>query len=67
MKYFYTMGGNSEGVGNVTPSAEFNFYVDPEAAHVVLQQLEDLGPPVKSTIVPLELCLTNYYSWVIVY
>ena len=27
--------GGSIGLGNVTPAAEFNIYVDPEAAHVV--------------------------------
>ncbi len=32
------MGGSIYSEGNAwTPSAEFNFYVDPEAAHVVLQ------------------------------
>jgi purine nucleosidase len=29
----YVMGG---GVGNITPAAEYNFYVDPEAAKIVL-------------------------------
>jgi inosine-uridine nucleoside N-ribohydrolase len=31
--HLYVMGG---GVGNITPAAEYNFYVDPEAAKVVL-------------------------------
>jgi inosine-uridine nucleoside N-ribohydrolase len=31
---FVLMGGSISG-GNITPAAEFNFYVDPEAAHVV--------------------------------
>jgi purine nucleosidase len=32
VKRLYVMGG---GVGNITPAAEFNFYVDPEAAKIV--------------------------------
>jgi len=32
VKRLYIMGG---GVGNITPAAEFNFYVDPEAAKIV--------------------------------
>ena len=28
------------GVGNITASAEFNFYVDPEAAHTTLSCLK---------------------------
>lgn len=31
----YTMGGAAATLGNVTPAAEFNIYVDPEAANVV--------------------------------
>jgi inosine-uridine nucleoside N-ribohydrolase len=41
--------GGAIGLGNVTPSAEFNIYVDPEAAHEVLSA----GIPV--TLVPLEV------------
>jgi len=34
VKALYVMGG---GVGNITPAAEFNFYVDPEAAKIVVR------------------------------
>lgn len=41
--------GGAIGLGNWTPSAEFNIYADPEAAHEVI----DSGAPV--TLVPLEV------------
>lgn len=43
------MGGAYFEVGNITPSAEFNIYVDPEAADVVMKS----GVPI--TMAPLDL------------
>ncbi len=43
------MGGAYFEVGNITPAAEFNIYVDPEAADTVF------GSGVKLTVMPLDL------------
>jgi len=37
LKEIFIMGGNIEGMGNVTPTGEFNFLADPEAAYTVLR------------------------------
>jgi len=51
IKQIVLMGG-SIGLGNITPSAEFNIYVDPEAAQIVFKS----GLPV--VMVPLEVTHT---------
>ena len=43
------MGGAYFEVGNITPTAEFNIYVDPEAAEIVLKSGADI------TIMPLDV------------
>ncbi|XP_035791995.1 uncharacterized protein C1683.06c-like [Anopheles albimanus] len=50
----HIMGGNRLGVGNVTRSAEFNFYADAEAAQIVLEKVQC---PV--TLLPWETCQTQ--------
>jgi purine nucleosidase len=37
VKHLWIMGGTDNAVGNVTPAAEFNFFIDPEAANIVLR------------------------------
>ncbi len=51
VKHFYFMGGTNQHLGNVTPAAEFNIWVDPDAAKVVLNS----GMP--TTMVGWEVCM----------
>ncbi|KAF8788243.1 nucleoside hydrolase-like [Argiope bruennichi] len=52
------LGGNYKGVGNTTECAEFNFYCDPEAAHIVLSEAQC---PVQ--MVPWETTLEYGIDW----
>ncbi|CAL1278355.1 unnamed protein product [Larinioides sclopetarius] len=52
------LGGNYKGVGNTTESAEFNFYCDPEAAHIVLSEAQC---PVQ--MVPWETTMEYGIEW----
>ena len=36
VRHLWIMGGTDNAIGNVTSAAEFNFYVDPEAAKIVM-------------------------------
>jgi purine nucleosidase len=53
VKKLWIMGGSNNSVGNITPAAEFNFYVDPEAAHMVLAAGFDV------VLVPWDLCVRH--------
>ncbi|CQR48363.1 Pyrimidine-specific ribonucleoside hydrolase RihB [Paraliobacillus sp. PM-2] len=53
IKEIFIMGGTNNYLGNITPAAEYNFYVDPEAARIVMHS----GVPM--TMVGWEMC-TQY-------
>ncbi|XP_060682975.1 pyrimidine-specific ribonucleoside hydrolase RihA-like [Hemiscyllium ocellatum] len=58
LKYLYIMGGNMEGMGNVTICSEFNFAADPEAAYIVLNHFE-----CPMYIATWEYCQRNVLPW----
>ncbi|KAK3108893.1 hypothetical protein FSP39_018098 [Pinctada imbricata] len=59
LKQCYIMGGNYYGKGNSKNiCAEFNFFCDPEAANIVLNQL---SCPI--TLVGMEVCFDNPFTW----
>jgi len=49
--------GGAHGLGNITPSAEWNIYVDPEAARIVFQS----GIPIR--LVPLDATHAAYTTY----
>lgn len=53
VKAVFAMGGTIEGHGNFTPAAEYNFWLDPDAARIVVQS----GLPL--TLVPWEVALRD--------
>lgn len=60
VKEIVIMGGAigrlPRGHGNITPAAEFNFWVDPEAARIVLHSGANI------TLMPLNVCRRSYFA-----
>ena len=53
VKHLWLMGGTNNALGNVTPAAEYNIWVDPEAAKIVFEA----GFPI--TMVGWEICVRH--------
>ncbi|MFB5677137.1 nucleoside hydrolase [Paenibacillus terreus] len=53
LKHLWVMGGANNFMGNDSPAAEFNFLVDPEAAHIVVHAGFEL------TMVGWDVCQRN--------
>ncbi|KAH8344656.1 hypothetical protein KR067_002367 [Drosophila pandora] len=53
----FIMGGNYQGKGNVSKSAEFNFMMDPEAAHITLENIKK-----PALILPWEPCIDGEFG-----
>ena len=56
LKKVVVMGGAFEVPGNVTPTAEFNFFMDPEAAQIVLES------GVRPVLVGLDVCHRTHFT-----
>ncbi|GLH11919.1 Uncharacterized protein GBIM_16625 [Gryllus bimaculatus] len=46
LKQLVIMGGSSDGIGNVKPATEFNFFLDPEADFIVFNSSRNESKPI---------------------
>ncbi|KAJ4444924.1 hypothetical protein ANN_06723, partial [Periplaneta americana] len=76
LKQLVILGGSTEGIGNVMPGVEFNFYVDPEANFIVFDSVNatrhGMNPIVllpwesivKRNIIPMVRNILTYHTTV---
>ncbi|RMG87906.1 MAG: nucleoside hydrolase [Chloroflexi bacterium] len=57
IKRLIVMGGTVDARGNITLAAEYNFYADPEAAHIVLSSFP------KTTLISWEATIEHAADW----
>lgn len=75
LDHVWIMGGNANCAGNVTPAAEYNIWVDPEAAKLVFAELDTtlidwgvttrdgvLGPDTLARIDTLDTDLAEFFT-----
>ena len=55
IKHLFIMGSEGLGSGNITPAAEFNFWVDAEAAHLVVRS------EIPKTIIGWDVCMDETF------
>lgn len=57
VKEIIIAGGAVAVPGNITPFAEFNMYIDPEAANIVL------GADIKKVLISADVVTQTHYTW----
>lgn len=68
VKGVYLMGGNYKAIGNIMPSVEFNFYLDPEAAFIVLKDAKKLVHLVTwETILETDISVVRFFYMISIF
>lgn len=65
LSQLYIMGGSVLAIGNMSPTSEFNFYMDPESARIVFDVAAKHSTPgsPKLVFIPKETCESHAFNW----